>query len=203
MQVSGRASEKRTPKFVSDTDRQRTSPPVTWGSVEAIDREIGLLLTDLNHRPIYRNSAAVHILCYPHDSAKTNHSETLVQERVRSLLQADSAGSQPADFLSGRRRYLCRSFFLSREGGASPQLVALLLERPCRDLTQLCDIGGRFHLSLRERETVQHLSRGLTTKEVAQRMGISPNTVKQFLRLIMSKMGVSTRSGIVGKLIRG
>ena len=125
----------------------------------------------------------------------------MVQERVRSILQVDSPGSQPADFLSGKRRYVCRSFLLSREG-ASPQFVALLLERPCLDLTQLGDIGVRFHLSLRERETIQHLTRGLKTNEVAQRMGISPNTVKQFVRLIMSKMGVSTRSGIIGKLIR-
>ena len=32
------------------------------------------------------------------------------------------------------------------------------------------------------------------------RMGISANTVKAFLRLVMGKMKVSTRSGIVGKI---
>jgi len=32
-------------------------------------------------------------------------------------------------------------------------------------------------------------------------MSISTNTVKAFLRLIMIKMGVSTRSGILGKAI--
>jgi len=32
-------------------------------------------------------------------------------------------------------------------------------------------------------------------------MGISPNTVKAFLKLIMTKMGVPTRSAIVGKAI--
>jgi DNA-binding CsgD family transcriptional regulator len=31
-------------------------------------------------------------------------------------------------------------------------------------------------------------------------MKISANTVKVFLRLVMVKMGVSTRSGIVGKI---
>jgi DNA-binding CsgD family transcriptional regulator len=45
------------------------------------------------------------------------------------------------------------------------------------------------------------LLQGLTSKEIAQRMGISPNTVKAFLRLVMVKMGVSTRSGIVGKIV--
>jgi DNA-binding CsgD family transcriptional regulator len=32
-------------------------------------------------------------------------------------------------------------------------------------------------------------------------MQISPNTVKTFVRLIMVKMGVSTRSGLVGKIL--
>jgi DNA-binding NarL/FixJ family response regulator len=41
----------------------------------------------------------------------------------------------------------------------------------------------------------------LTTKEIAHRMSVSPNTIKQFVKLTMSKMGVTTRSGIIGKLI--
>jgi DNA-binding NarL/FixJ family response regulator len=31
-------------------------------------------------------------------------------------------------------------------------------------------------------------------------MHVSPNTVKQFVRLIMSKMGVTTRPGILGRV---
>jgi DNA-binding CsgD family transcriptional regulator len=42
---------------------------------------------------------------------------------------------------------------------------------------------------------------GLTSKQIADRMTISTNTVKAFLRLIMIKMGVSTRAGIVGKAV--
>jgi DNA-binding CsgD family transcriptional regulator len=64
-------------------------------------------------------------------------------------------------------------------------------------------MSREFHLSPRECETVRYLSQGLTTKEVAHHMSVSPNTVKQFVRLIMSKMGVTTRSGIVGKLVAG
>jgi DNA-binding CsgD family transcriptional regulator len=32
-------------------------------------------------------------------------------------------------------------------------------------------------------------------------MKISPNTVKAFIRLVMVKMSVSTRSGIIGKIV--
>ncbi|PYU54649.1 MAG: hypothetical protein DMG55_30720, partial [Acidobacteria bacterium] len=42
---------------------------------------------------------------------------------------------------------------------------------------------------------------GLTGKAIANRMNISPNTVKAFLRMIMIKMGVSSRSEVVIKII--
>jgi DNA-binding CsgD family transcriptional regulator len=64
----------------------------------------------------------------------------------------------------------------------------------------LSEISEQFDLTHRERETVEFLLQGLTSKEIATRMKISPNTVKAFLRLVMVKMKVSTRSGIAGKI---
>jgi len=63
------------------------------------------------------------------------------------------------------------------------------------------NICHKYHLSRREGETVRFLIEGLTNKEIAARMGISPHTVKVFLRLAMKKMGVSSRSGIMSKFI--
>ncbi len=40
-----------------------------------------------------------------------------------------------------------------------------------------------------------------SSKEIANRMNVSPNTVKAFLRLIMTKMGVSSRSEVMRKII--
>jgi DNA-binding CsgD family transcriptional regulator len=65
----------------------------------------------------------------------------------------------------------------------------------------VAQIGQDFELTKREKETVELLIQGLTSKEIATRMKISPNTVKAFLRIVMVKMGVSTRSGILGKVI--
>jgi len=48
---------------------------------------------------------------------------------------------------------------------------------------------------------VELLMQGLSSKEIANRMHISPNTIKTFLRLVMLKMGVSARSKIIGKII--
>ena len=78
--------------------------------------------------------------------------------------------------------------------------MAILFER-CATPGKFLEIGEEFQLTPRERETVQLLAQGLTSKQIASRMGISANTVKTFLRLVMVKTGVTTRSGIVGKLL--
>jgi len=99
--------------------------------------------------------------------------------------------------------YHCLFFPLHRNGnGHAPSHPAfvLMLERSTNEATELAEICTRFRLTPREQEAVKLLFEGLTSKEIANRMKISPNTVKVFLRLVMVKMGVSTRSGIVGKI---
>jgi DNA-binding CsgD family transcriptional regulator len=80
-------------------------------------------------------------------------------------------------------------------------MMALLIERD-RVSADLLTIAKKFNLTRREYEAVQHLALGLTSKEIAARMGISPSTVKAFLRLAMIKTGVSTRSGLIGKFVK-
>jgi DNA-binding CsgD family transcriptional regulator len=180
----------------------RPNPLLARTPVDAAQCGTAFLLTDLNWKPIYTNDAAVLILHYP-DEARANTNPAAVQERIRSIFKAEhfTTGSPPTSFLSGRRHYVCRPFLLESHN-RSP-IIALVLERCPRGPVELSRVSQRFHLSRRESETVQHLSHGLTTKEVAQRMGVSPNTVKQFVRLIMSKMRVTRRSGIIGKLLGG
>ncbi len=77
----------------------------------------------------------------------------------------------------------------------------LLLERGALGSRDITHTALKFGLTERERGTVELLLEGLTTKEIAQRMNISPNTVKAFLRAVMLKLGVSNRSGIVAKIL--
>lgn len=189
------------PSALLRVDHQSLALP----SVKASDRETGFLLVERSLRPIYWNNAASFILRYPTETRATANSSWL-QERIRFLFQAERfvIGIPPVSFLSGKRPYICRSFLIEyKDNCSSPAMVALVLEHRPRVPIDLLEVTRRFHLSQRESETVSHLIGGLTTKGAAQRMGISPNTVKQFVRLIMSKMGVTTRSGIVGKLIDG
>jgi len=85
--------------------------------------------------------------------------------------------------------------------GRADASIALLFERPpFAELSLKRRVWKDFELTRRERQTVELLLQGMTTKEIAQSMGLSPNTVKTYLRQIMTKMRVSTRTGIIGKI---
>jgi FixJ family two-component response regulator len=57
--------------------------------------------------------------------------------------------------------------------------VAILLERSKKPSVDLTHLSARFRLTQREVETVEHLAHGFNTQQIAERMGISPNTVKE------------------------
>jgi DNA-binding CsgD family transcriptional regulator len=163
---------------------------------------IGLVLLNPSLKPIYCNSEALKILAYPGRPTKATSSE--FSKSIRSIV-GKNAGVD--DFvrtfrlISGRRRYVGRIFMPEFDPkNRFESTIAITLER---DRPLLRELVARFQLTDRESEAVQHLSQGLTSKEIAQRMNISVNTVKVFLRLVMIKMGVTTRSGVIGKLVQG
>ena len=170
---------------------------------ETIKASDGFLLLDADHNPLFVNPAAMQILLYPQKTTAQRHLGTSLATKIRfTLLSATSSGASDivSKLQSGRRLYFCRSYRVNSVVNAdTPLSVAVLLERNARKSTSLTAIAEQFHLTTREQEVSQHLLSGLTTKEIASRMKISPHTVKTFLRLIMVKMGVSTRSGILGK----
>jgi DNA-binding NarL/FixJ family response regulator len=58
-------------------------------------------------------------------------------------------------------------------------------------------------LTGREREVFDLLARGLTNKQIAERLVISPNTVKRHLKAIFAKLEVNTRAAAVAKVVAG
>ena len=62
--------------------------------------------------------------------------------------------------------------------------------------------GDRSPLSPREREVLQLLAEGLTTKQVAARLGIRPKTVSVHRHRIMKKLGTETAADMIKWAIR-
>ena len=167
----------------------------------------GFLLLNSNLNPIFFNRAAAEILSYPQKVEAHKNLDDYLSNRVRTNLVSGEYSQMPkvvSDFQSGRRLYQCRTYRVNAlaQGDARCSL-AIILERGSNGTISIDHVSEKFHLSTREREVLPHLLNGLTTKEIASGMDISPNTVKVFLRMIMVKMGVSTRSGIVGKAFTG
>ena len=181
-----------------DADAAKSSAIVEQTRVHfnGLSEAIGFVLFT---EPIYANETALQILTYPDALGRSS----LAKKRIASIVGSQTLDSdfRETTFRSGKRLYVCRCLVLKQRDRQATPLRAMLLERRVGNRNGLHEASQRFHLSRREHETVCHLVNGLTTKEVAARMSISPNTVKQFVRLAMSKMGVSTRAGIVGKAL--
>jgi DNA-binding CsgD family transcriptional regulator len=165
------------------------------------------MLVDAGFRVVASNPEVLQILTFPERPEQIHDLDTWVANRLRSkLAHRQSSSGIAGEVRSARRTYLCRSFLLEPvvnrkdTSAQSGRLQIIMIERKSHEATSILEVCERFGLTRRERETVQFLLQGFTSKEIAQRMSISANTVKAFIRLVMAKMDVSTRSGIVGKV---
>jgi DNA-binding CsgD family transcriptional regulator len=68
--------------------------------------------------------------------------------------------------------------------------------------TATAEQTGFGELSAREREVLQHLSNGLTGEEIAERLYLSPETVRTHVRNVMAKLGAKTRVHAVALALR-
>ena len=188
-------------------ERQRTSTYLEAAAKKNIAPRraaVGFLLLDASLRPLSFNAEAIQVLGYP-DTIAARHLDVFLAGKLRSSLTSQQPSDESplvTEFQSGRRRYLCRAFVVdSQANDPSHPRIAVLLERDSLGSIPVSRVCERFHLTRRERDALQYLLQGLSSKEIANRMDVSPNTVKTFLRLIMIKMGVSSRAAIVAKVI--
>ena len=165
---------------------------------------VGVVLLNSQLRPVHYNAEAASILGYPNKSQDAPSMDAVLPPTRFQLADlVKSTSPSVIGFMSGRRRYRCRVFMLDSSHSPDSRLqprVVVMLEREARQQIDLVQWSNEFQLTTRERETVQLLLRGLTSKEIAQEMNISPNTVKSFLKLVMAKVGVSNRTGLVARV---
>lgn len=167
--------------------------------------EVGLVLMDLSLQLIAFDRGAAAILNYPSQPGVKPESSSCIPKEILDIIR----GRKPADvssvkthFRMGKSEYVCRAYLVEPNNGSMAQpVVALHLEKISSTNDTISEVAAKYNLTDREQEVLRGISLGLANKELAERMNISPNTVKAFLRLIMIKMGVTTRAGIVANIL--
>lgn len=137
----------------------------------------------------------------------------LFDERLAQPMESEDRGEPGAGFIdlfeSGRRWYGIRAAHLL-DHPSSPQKqpkqggrYLFLLERICPDAVNLCMISRCWNLNPREQDIVRLLLSDRSNKEIASSFGLSLNTVKGYVKLLMRRLGASSRTGVISRLLTG
>jgi len=111
-------------------------------------------------------------------------------------LQAFRAGARGIFSRQGSIESLCKCVRSVHEGQiwANSQQMSLAVEALASSPTvRAVDAKGLDLLSKRELEVVRSLAEGLTNREIAERLGLSQHTIKNYLFRVFDKLGVSSR----------
>ena len=129
--------------------------------------------------------------------------------RVVMLLDASERNQVVEAFRAGARGVFCRSESLTSlarciqcvsdgQIWANSRELRYLLEALGEALPlRVVDTRGAALLSRREVEVVRCVAEGLSNREIAQRLGLTEHTVKNYLFRIFDKLGVSKRVEVV------
>ena len=86
-----------------------------------------------------------------------------------------------------------RSVYEGQIWANSQQMSFAVEELATSPVVRAVDSNGLSLLSKREMDVVRSLAEGLTNREIAERLGLSQHTIKNYLFRIYDKLGVSSR----------
>ena len=124
----------------------------------------------------------------------------LDSSKPQDVLECFRAGAKGIFSKQERLESLCKCIRSVHEGQIWARSVDL--DHALEALTSLPLVRATNHkgmelLSAREREVIQHLAAGLTNREIALTLSLSPHTVKNYLFRIFDKLGVSSRTELL------
>ena len=120
--------------------------------------------------------------------------------RPQDILDCFRAGAKGIFAKHERLESLCKAIRCVHEGqiwARSVELEHALEALANSPLVRATNHKGLELLSTREREVVQNLAAGMTNREIAECLGLSRHTVKNYLFRIFDKLGVSSRTELL------
>ncbi|HEY8473319.1 MAG TPA: helix-turn-helix transcriptional regulator [Natronosporangium sp.] len=92
----------------------------------------------------------------------------------------------------------CLETTVDSGGRADDRVAVVITPAQGSDLVPLLALG--YRLTQRERQVLEFLARGMTTSEITARLGISPHTVRDHIKALFGKVGVRSRTELVGRI---
>jgi len=117
---------------------------------------------------------------------------TLWQHLQNTLEQAEASGKMP--FPAGGDLLQSVEALSARDGCPPEEMILLLLEQAINERRRMDHAHRSWELlSARERQVTALVCEGLTGRQVAARLVLSPETIKTHVRHILRKFNISSR----------
>ena len=125
------------------------------------------------------------------------------RDHLLASIRAGAFGYLLKDMDPGRIPDMLRGALLG-EAAISPRMVTVLVDELRSRGERRLVVGerGRADLTAREWEVLELMGDGLTTRQIGERLFISPVTVRRHVSAILRKLGVSSREEAIA-MVRG
>jgi DNA-binding CsgD family transcriptional regulator len=122
-----------------------------------------------------------------------------VMGRAAAVFEGRDRGPASARVRSSTGRWLSVHASCLRGADGRPGPTALTIE-PAKSAQIAPIIVEAYSLTEREQEITRAVARGLSNQEIAAALFLSPHTVRDHLKAVFAKVGVSSRGELVAKL---
>jgi DNA-binding CsgD family transcriptional regulator len=124
-------------------------------------------------------------------------------QNVVGLAHAVAGGVEPGPARARVRarsgRWLLVHGFPMRGGPDADGSTGVVIE-PAQSSEMAPVILEAFDLGPREQEITRQIARGLSTAQIAELLGLSPHTVRDYVKTVFGKVGASSRGELVARV---
>jgi len=185
-------------------EREQQRLQVLQVSSEHLD--CGILTLNRRFEPLYQNGRARGLLARLEQETGAGEPGPSIQERIRQMLSGDGIAGDTRHLpvtLSEKEQYLIQASKLAEAGESlhTPVYLVEIREQGSSWNLDVETLRRRYDLSTREVEIVGLIAHGLSNKEIADKLCISPWTVITHVKNIFSKMQVHNRTSAVQKAL--